>query len=105
MSNTRSKMLFAALALVATQALAEGERQWPDKVFDCQVVTVDGAQGLVSLQSLSAADAGKGAVGLPAVTLLGNKGYAARVIQCVEKGSGKGFRDSSFQAWVEKLDQ
>jgi hypothetical protein len=103
MLSIKSVLLVCLSLLVSSVALAE--REWPDRVFNCQVVTVNGAQGLVSLQSLSPEDAKQGAVGKTAITLLGNKGSAARVIQCVEKGKGKSFTDSSFQAWLEKLDQ
>ena len=103
MLNIKSILLVTVSLLVS--AGAHAEREWPDRVFDCQVVTIDGAQGLVSLQSLSPEDARKGAVGKTAVTLLGNQGSAVRVIQCVEKGQGKKFTDSSFQGWFEKLDQ
>jgi len=103
MLNFKSVVPVCLSLLVSVAALAE--REWPERVFDCQVVTVTGAQGLVSLQSLSPEDARQGAVGKTAVTLLGNQGSAARVIQCVEKGTGNKFTDSSFQAWFEKLDQ
>jgi hypothetical protein len=103
MLNIKLVLLVTVSLLVSS--VAQAEREWPDKVFDCQVATVNGAQGLVSLQSLSAEDARKGVVGKTAVTLLGNQGTAARVIQCVERGKGNKFTDSSFQAWFEKLDQ
>jgi hypothetical protein len=67
------------------------------------VVTINGAQGLVSIQTFSLEDARERAVGLPANTLLGNQDKAARILQCIEQGSGKKFADSSFQAWFEQL--
>ncbi len=103
MLNVKSLLLVCLSLLVSAAALAE--RQWPDQVFDCQVATVSGAQGLVSIQSLSPEDAREGVVGKTAITLLGNQDSAARVIQCVEQGKGNQFTDSSFQAWFEQLDQ
>ena len=103
MLNIKSVLLVCSFLLVSVAALAE--REWPDRVFDCQVVTVTGAQGLVSIQSLSAEDAERGVVGKPAITLLGNRDSAARVMQCIEKGKEKAFTDTSFQTWFEKLDQ
>lgn len=103
MLHVKSVLLACLFLLGSVASLAE--LAWPDRVFNCQVVTVTGAQGLVSLQSLSLEDARQGAVGKTALTLLGNKDTAARVIQCVEKGKGNRFTDSSFQAWFEALDQ
>lgn len=103
MLNTKSMLLGVLSVVVSVEAFAE--REWPDKVFDCQVVTSSGAQGLVSLQSYSLKDATEGAVGLPATTLLGSNGAATRVVQCLEKGKGRAFTDSNFQAWVDGLDQ
>ena len=96
-------LLLPLLTLVPMKAL--GEREWPDRVFDCEVETASGAQGLVSLQSLSLEQAQKGAVGQKAITLLGNRDMASRVIQCIDTGTDSVFIDSSFQAWFENLDQ
>ncbi len=103
MLKIKSVLLVCSSLLVSVVALAE--REWPDQVFDCQVVTITGAQGLVSIQSLSADDAESGVVGKPAVTLLGNRDSAARVIQCIERGKEQAFTDTSFQAWFEGLEQ
>ncbi len=103
MLNVKTVLLVCSSLLVSVAALAE--REWPDRVFDCQVVTITGAQGLVSIQSLSADDAEKGVVGKPAVTLLGERDSAARVMQCIERGKEKAFTDTSFQAWFEQLDK
>ena len=88
---------------VLTTAEVVAERAWPNKVFDCQVVTASGSTGLVGLQTFSLKDAEEGVVGLTATTLLGNRENAVRVVQCVEQGSGKVFRDQNFQAWVNAL--
>tara|TARA_R110001599_G_scaffold353823_1_gene599180 strand:- start:63604 stop:63915 length:312 start_codon:yes stop_codon:yes gene_type:complete len=103
MLNFKSVLLFAFCVGVSTGALAE--RPWPNLVFDCQVITTSGAQGLVGIQSFSLKEAETGALGLSAITLLGSHEPADRVVQCVEKGSGNSFSDSSFQAWVEDMDQ
>ena len=103
MLNIKSVLLVCSSLLFSVVALAE--REWPDRVFDCQVVTITGAQGLVSIQSLSADDAQSGVVGWPAVTLLGERDSAARVIQCIERGKEQSFTDASFQAWFEGLVQ
>lgn len=101
MLNIKSLVLVCFSLLVSVAALAE--RQWPDRVFDCQVVTITSAQGLVTLQSLSPEDARKGVVGKTAITLLDNQGTADRAIQCVERKKGETFTDASFQAWFEQL--
>ena len=88
---------------VLTTAEVVAERAWPNKVFDCQVVTDSGSTGLVGLQTLSLKDAEEGVVGLTATTLLGNRENAVRVVQCVEQGRGASFRDQNFQAWVNGL--
>jgi hypothetical protein len=103
MLNLKSILLLILSMAACTSAFAE--RQWPDTVFACQVVTDSGAQGLVSLQSLSLAEAEAGAVGLPVITLAGSKGTAARVLQCIEARGKNLFTDSSFQAWYAKLDK
>ena len=102
MLNVKTILVVAVSLQFSLAALAE-RLPWPDKVFDCQVITVDNAQGLVNMQTFSLEDARKGVVGLPAVTLAGNRGTAARVVQCIEQGSGQKFTDSSFQAWFEQL--
>ena len=102
MLNIKSTLLLTLSMAFCAGAFAE--RQWPEAVFACQVVTNSGAQGLVSLQSLSLQDAESGAVGLPAITLAGSAGVAARVVQCIEEQRGQSFTDSSFQAWYRKLD-
>ena len=102
MLKIKSMLLFILSMVVCAGASAE--RQWPEKVFACQVVTGAGAQGLVNLQSVSQQEAESAAVGLPAITLAQNKGVAARVVQCIEATGGHTFTDSSFQAWYEKLD-
>lgn len=103
MLNIKSMLLLILSMAMCTAAFAE--RQWPEAVFACQVVTNSGAQGLVSLQSLSRQEAESGAVGLPVITLAGSTGVAARVLQCIETSGGQTFTDSSFQGWYKKLDK
>lgn len=103
MLNIKS-ILLVTLSMVATAEVL-AEREWPEKVFDCQVETSSGAQGLVSIQSLSLDDAEKGVEGLTAITLLGNEESAVRSMQCIEQRSGKSFTDSNFDAWVAGFDQ
>ena len=94
-------MLVMLTLLVPIEVLAE--KGSPQGVFHCQVVTISGAQGLVSFQTYSLEDAREGVVGKTAITLLGNEDTADRVIQCIELGGDKSFSDSNFQAWFEKL--
>jgi hypothetical protein len=79
------------------------ERKWPEKAFDCQVVTDSGAAGLVGLQTFSLKAAEVGAVGLPARTLLGSRENTVRVVQCVEQGGMKSVSDQNFQSWLDGL--
>lgn len=95
-------ILLATVAMVAA-AEALAEREWPDRVFDCQVLTSTGSTGLVGLQSFSQEDAEEGVLGLPAITLLGARESTVRAVQCVEQGSGKSFADKNFQAWFDQL--
>ena len=95
-------ILLITLSLLTTAEVV-AERAWPNKVFDCQVVTASGATGSVGLQTFSLKDAEEGVVGLTATTLLGNRESVARVVQCVEQGRGASFRDQNFQAWVDGL--
>lgn len=103
MLKIKSVMLFVISAVLCAGAFAE--RQWPEAVFACQVVTTSGAQGLVNIQSLSRQEAETGVVGLTAITLAQSNGVAARVVQCIEESRGQSFTDSSFQAWYKKLDK
>lgn len=103
MPNIKPMLLLTLSIAACTGAFAE--RQWPEVIFACQVVTSSGAQGLVTLQSLSLNDAEQGAVGLPAITLAGSKGIAERVMQCIEVQGGQAFTDGSFQAWYKNLDK
>jgi hypothetical protein len=98
------RILLVTLSMLATAEVL-AERAWPNKVFDCQVLTGSGATGLVSLQTFSLTDAEEGAVGSAATTLLGKRESAVRVVQCVEQGRGKSFSDQNFQAWVDELAQ
>tara|TARA_B110000977_G_scaffold45467_1_gene61802 strand:- start:226 stop:537 length:312 start_codon:yes stop_codon:yes gene_type:complete len=95
------KMILLVILSVLTTAEVLAERAWPNKVFDCQVVTDSGSTGLVGLQTFSLKDAEEGVVGLTATTLLGNAESTVRVVQCVEQSSGKVFKDQNFQAWVD----
>ena len=101
MLNIKTILLVTLSMLATTEVLAE--RAWPNKVFDCQVVTDSGSTGLVGLQTFSLKDAEEGVVGLTATTLLGNRENAVRVVQCVEQGRGALFRDQNFQSWVDGL--
>ena len=95
-------LLLATLSMFAA-ADALAQRPWPNKVFDCQVVTSTGSTGLVGLQTFSLEDAEEGVLGLPATTLLGRREDTVRVLQCVEQGNGESFSDQNFQAWVDQL--
>ena len=95
------KTILLVILSVLTTAEVLADRAWPNKVFDCQVVTDSGSTGLVGLQTFSLKDAEEGVVGLTATTLLGNRERAVRVVQCVEQGRGKSFSDQNFQAWVD----
>ena len=99
MLDVKTILLIALSVLTTAEVVAE--RAWPNTVFDCQVVTDSGSTGLVGLQTFSLKDAEEGVVGLTATTLLGNRENAVRVVQCVEQGSGKVFKDQNFQAWVD----
>lgn len=103
MLATKLRLLLVLSFVFSMEAFAE--RQWPEKAFDCQVVTNSGSQGLVSLQTFSLKDAQAGAVGLPATTELDNHDVAIRVLQCIEHGKGSSFADAAFQAWFENLAQ
>ncbi len=103
MLNIKPMLLLTLSLVISAQAFAE--RQWPEAVFACQVVTSSGAQGLVSLQTFSLQDAEVGVIGLPAITLAGSKSVAARVVQCIDARGGESFTDSNFQAWYNKLDK
>ena len=96
MLDTKSMLLFSLFVSVLVSVGALADRKWPERVFDCQVVTDSGGQGLVSLQSFSLEDAVKGVVGLQATTLLGNRSAAARVVQCIEQRSGNRFAGRPF---------
>ncbi|MDG2046502.1 MAG: hypothetical protein P8J79_04730 [Halioglobus sp.] len=101
MLDIKMILLVTLSVLTALEVLAE--RPWPEKVFECQIVTASGASGLVGLQTFSLNEAEDGVVGLTATTLLGNKESAVRVVQCVEQGRGQSFKDQNFQAWVDGL--
>lgn len=101
MLNIKSTLVVIFFMLVGAEAIAE--RQWPEAVFECQVVTTSGAQGLVSMQSVSLAAAEAGVIGLPATTRAGTNDVAARVVQCIDAHGGQTFTDASFQAWYADL--
>ena len=103
MFNFKSVLVLVLSSGVCMGALAD--RAWPNRAFDCQVVTTSGSQGLVGIQSFSVDDASTGAVGLTAITLLGVREPADRVVQCVERRSGQTFSDSNFQAWLDDMDK
>lgn len=103
MFKIKSILLVTLSMLLSAEILAA--KELPETVCHCQVVTISGSHGLVSIQTYSLEDASKDVVGKTAITLLGEKDAAAHVIQCIEQGAGQTFTDSSFQAWVEKLDQ
>ena len=101
MSHIKTLLLITLSMLATADVLAQ--RPWPEKVFDCQVITSSGSTGLVGLQTFSLEDAQEGVLGLNATTLLGNRESAVRVVQCLEQGRGKSFSDQNFQAWVDQL--
>lgn len=103
MSHIKTLLLITLSMLATADVLAQ--RPWPEKVFDCQVITSSGSTGLVGLQTFSLEDAQEGVLGLNATTLLGNRESAVRVVQCLEQGRGKSFSDQNFQAWVDELAQ
>ena len=103
MSHIKTLLLITLSMLATADVLAQ--RPWPEKVFDCQVITSSGSTGLVGLQTFSLEDAQEGVLGRNATTLLGNRESAVRVVQCLEQGRGKSFSDQNFQAWVDELAQ
>ena len=85
MSHIKTLLLVTLSMLATADVLAQ--RAWPEKVFDCQVITSSGSTGLVGLQTFSLEDAEEGVLGLNATTLLGNRESAVRVVQCCGAGS------------------
>ena len=92
------------LCLAATFTATAAEREWPDREFQCQVITESGARGMVSLQTFSKELAIKEVVGLSAWTDMDGSERAAEVVQCIEPAKREAFKDTAFGYWVSTLE-
>ena len=101
MMNMKAKTIGVLSFLFVTSAWAE--RPWPETTYDCQVKTVSGAQGIVTIQASSLAQAEQDVVGQSARTILGNQEASVSVKQCVVYGKEE-FTDPSFRHWRRGLE-
>ncbi|MFV0277199.1 MAG: hypothetical protein ACK5HY_08455 [Parahaliea sp.] len=101
MKTVARYMAVCGVLACATAAMAQ-PRPLPERVFNCQVMTKSGINGLVRVQVNNADEARDLAARSEAVDMSGRLAPALSVVVCVRQPDGR-FRDGGFQKFVDEL--